>query len=422
VLGPAISDAVPNEKLTMQYTERALMVYDPYAPSDQQHYLAPLGTEFGYEDPPVPMPQQGGVLYVAGHIVYADFVGLYEELGGVRYAGKPLTEVLYNPEENRLEQHFENVGIFQSLTNTIGEPELLYYGIEACGYQCRHQPQGGVGFIDLNNTLPEPFASTVARLGQTFVGEYLVGPYTAKDGNQEVIFENLVLYATEGDTTRAYARPITKLVGYEETPLVDNLDSPLVYFFQIEGDRGHNIPNLFYDYIAQHGGIDVSGYPITDIFPYQDGIFRQCFENLCLDSDPNAAEGQQVRPAQLGAIYKTLFYNPDPLATAEPDSELHIQLWDEASLIDSEQTQTIYVTVTQGDIPVENVKPDIELTLPDGTRSVYVFPATNAKGSTFLNIPAIEADNGSLITYDVCIDDVDAGTDCVSDSYIIWGN
>lgn len=174
ILGPAISEVITNENLSMQYTERVLMVYDPYAPSDRQHYLAPLGKEFGYSDPPVP-PQQGGVLYVDGHIIYADFIAIYEEMGGVRYAGKPLTEVLYNPDENRLEQHFENIGIFQSLTDSIGEPELLYYGIEACSHQCRHQPQQGEGFIDPRATLPEPFASTVARLGQTFVGRPISG-------------------------------------------------------------------------------------------------------------------------------------------------------------------------------------------------------------------------------------------------------
>ncbi len=422
VLGPAISDVIPNEKLSMQYTEKALMVYDPYAPSDRQHYLAPLGKEFGFLDPPVPMPQQGGSLYVDGHIVYADFVTLYEELGGLRYAGKPLTEVRYNPEENRLEQHFENVGIYQSLTNSIGEPELLYYGIEACGYQCRRQlPSAGIAQVK-DNALPEPFASTVARLGQTFVGEYLTGPYEGEDGNQEVIFENLVLYAIPDDANRAYARPISKLVGYEVKPLVEKLDSQLVYFFRIEGDLGHNIPTLFYDYIAQHGGIDVSGYPITEIFPYQDNIYRQCFENLCLDSDPDAADGQQVRPVNLGSVYKALFFNPDPQATEVPGSKLEIRLWEEESLIDSDHVQTIHVTIIRNGMPVENVAPDIQLTLPDDTRSIYVFPATDAGGTASLSIPAIQAPNGALIPYEVCVEDGDAGETCTSDSYIIWGN
>ena len=421
-LGPAISDVILNGNLSMQYTEKALMVYDPYAPSDRQHYLAPLGKEFGFLDPPVPMPQAGGPLYVDGHIVYADFVSLYEELGGVRYAGKPLTEVRYNPDENRLEQHFENVGIYQSLINSIGEPELLYYGVEACGYQCRRKVPSDGAAQPIENALPEPFASTVGRLGQTFVGEYLFGPYEAEDGNQEVIFGNLVLYALPDDPNRAYARPISKLVGYEERPLVESLDSQLVYFFRIEGDLGHNIPILFYDYIAQHGGIDVSGYPITEIFPYQDNIYRQCFENLCLDSDPNAAEGQQVHLVNLGSIYKTLFINPSPQATEEPGSKVQIQLWEESPLIDSDHVQTIHATIIKDGMPVEKVVPDIELTLPDDTRSVYVFPPTNSGGAASLSVPAIKAPNGALITYEVCVKDGDAGETCVEDSYIIWGN
>lgn len=231
-----------------------------------------------------------------------------------------------------------------------------------------------------------------------------------------------MLYANSGDTSRAYARPIIALIGYAEEPLVTRLDSPLIYFFIIEGEYGHNIPILFHDYIAQHGGIDISGYPITEIFPYEDGVFRQCFESLCLNHNLDAPEGLQIYPAPLGSVYKTLYYNPDPPPQSEPQSEIQIQVWEEYALIDSGQSQIIYVSVFQDQIPMANLKPNIQLTLPDGTRSVYVFPATNEKGSTSLNIPAVKAANGSLIHYEVCLDEVNLGKLCINENYVIWGN
>jgi len=112
ILGPAISPSFSEGNNKYQYVQSALLVFNPNDPSGQRIQLAPLGMEMNVAEPGVQRPDRPNVRYIDGHIIYPEFVVLYEKLGGARHTGRPISEVHYNPDIKRYEQFFENVGMY----------------------------------------------------------------------------------------------------------------------------------------------------------------------------------------------------------------------------------------------------------------------------------------------------------------------
>ncbi|MEJ2348836.1 MAG: hypothetical protein P8Y03_03525 [Anaerolineales bacterium] len=492
-LGPALTPLQNSGGLNIQYVQSALLLFDAQATQAERYRLAPLGIVFGIAEPAVPNPGVPDSRYVNGHVIYADFMPLYEQLGGARLAGRPLTEARYNPDKARIEQYFENLGFYRLENDPSGDVRLLAYGAFACDQRCRYQPPPA-SIPSLRPLLPEPFSTEVARLGLNFVGRTLSEPYINSDGQLEIIFENLVLvteaeipiekgfqlpfhiwlpqiFASEAApekeaareevfrvylplilvTAKAEAqngggirvqfnlelplvspqgakeaplvspRPIVEQLGFEPQPPTEPSEDALMVFYPTEGDKGHNVPFYFNDYLLRHGGLKISGAPITEVYSYRDGIFRQCFENLCLDFDVTASADERLKPAPLGAAYKERFYNQaNDFIKSQSLDNIHMQVWEGQSFVSSRDSQEIHVTVTENDVPLRNREPVLILTLPDNTRSEYHFPPTGDNGQTALTLDPISAPNGALIAYQVCLDGIGDDRLCVNDNFLIW--
>jgi hypothetical protein len=124
-LGEAISLAHEKNGVYSQYTVSAQMIFDPQAPATHRFQLGSLGREFGIADSVTADWQVADV-----------FEGLYNQLGGETFSGKPLTGLVYNAEKDRSEQYFENLGFYRG-PETGGEAQLLPYGVWRCGEECR---------------------------------------------------------------------------------------------------------------------------------------------------------------------------------------------------------------------------------------------------------------------------------------------
>ena len=160
------------------------------------------------------------------------------------------------------------------------------------------------------NTLPEPFITSVTYLdGNSCTGQTLTEPYLAADGKLQVIFENLVLYFDTSSSAQVFALPITEKVGIQPEHLVGRIDDSRMTFFIIQVDKGHNVPIIFNDYIARHGGLDIFGIPVLEIVQLREKIFRQCFENLCLFYVHQAPADLKIRSINLGINYFNRYYN-----------------------------------------------------------------------------------------------------------------
>ncbi len=485
VLGPAISPPFSEGNIKYQYVQSALLVFNPNDPSGQRIQLAPLGMEMNVAEPGVQRPDRPNVRYIDGHIIYPEFVVLYEKLGGARHTGRPISEVHYNPEIKRYEQFFENVGMYILESDPEGKPHLLAYGAWKCDMHCRQQPLQGSQVLTPYR-IDEFFIDAVDRLSIEFTGYAITDAYQTPDGYIEQVYANIVLVANPAESYRVFMRPITERLGILKDPLEEELPHPDFSFYPIQNDKyGYNVLVKFWDYIALHGGPEASGPPITRYTPVRDDVFRQCFKNLCLESRLNASGEIFVKPSPMGYQYKNLSIEPvtattgsgsifsldqqantiqpgeeyssdtplsnsgdntgfstdierpiDPGALADLDTDpsievftspqsanqISIQVWESFPMVGQNQSQEIGVMVYENGQPLQGIEPDLVVDLPDGaTKNYYMYP-TNRDGQTRMLIDPIDLPIGTLIPYQVCIFFLGGEKFCVRDSFVIWDN
>ena len=456
-LGPGISPLFAHRNIYYQYTTSALLVHDPGAPASQRFSLAPLGLDMSIQEPRVPPPDDPEQRYVEGHIIFKLFVPRYDELGGARYVGVPISEVHYNPEKGRYEQFFANLGFYWLEGDPPDQVHLLAYGAWKCDVYCR-SPHPEASVVVLPHHTAKRFTGAINRLGVDFTGRAITDEYETPDGFHEQVFENVVMVEDPGQPGRVMLRSITERLGYLPDPLVAPSQSKDYSFYAVQGNRGYNVPKRFESYIIQHGGYEVSGAPIGEIAHLKDAVYQQCFTNLCLQAFLDALGNITVRPAPLGYTYKLLPIQAviqsqaQPMAlpevampAAEPQFELGVlpaeqptpeptvesfvnaqggeiivQVWESFPIVSPNQSQEIGVSVFQNSQPVPNVEPDLSIYLPDGSAKQYYMYPTEDDGQTRMTIDPIDAPGGTLIPYKVCIYGLGGGALCTKDSFLIW--
>lgn len=490
-LGPAISPLIESGNIKSQYLESALMVYDPSAAISERYHLEALGVMQGISEPPIPDPGRPEERYVNGHVIYPDFVPFYDDMGGAHIIGRPLTEARHNPEQQRIEQYFENLGLFRFVWDSPDTVRLLAYGAYACDQRCRYQPRVN-NLPSLQGSLPEPFASEAARLGLETIGLTLSEPYRASDGRLEVIFENLVmtLESTEpaqvstGMILRLWVpqifyqgpippelpkrhlagqlwlpmvlqinsneprmaivkavgslwmplvqhglppirqetirlKPIVEMVGIMRQPPAPQRDDPLMVFYPTEGTLGYHVPLFFDAMVKQIGGVEVTGKPIMEVRPFEEGKFRQCFTNLCLIFDTRASAGEQLTLEPIGEEYKARFYSGNE---GKPKSkelgDLRMEVHEIPPYDFLEEGPEIQVTLSQDDQPLAGRELTLTLSMPNGSRQIYALAPTNELGQTFQVLPVIEAPFGFLVLYQVCYPEAPEPGLCLEENYM----
>lgn len=427
-LGPAISAIFNYRNQQCQYVQNVMMCFDPLAQGIARFNLHPLGDMLGiYEEPDM---AASGNLVVDGYPIYEEFEEIYNRLYGPLYVGKPLTQPRFNANGNRIEQYFQNVGFYRNIDDQPGEVHLLAYGVFACSSDCRFTaPQSSVVTANLD-AAAQPYLSQVARLGGLNVfGMPLTDPYVAADGKLEQIYENVVLFSDQEDTSTLGLRPVALLLGKPVTPPGMELhgEGDGVIFYRTDGILGFHVPVLFDHFIAQHGGREISGNPLGEITTISATLFRQCFENYCLVYDSSAAESLQVRMAPLGLEYLNLT-QAEPVDEATPfnvqKGAVRMVANPGTPRIPADQSQRfdLFVVGAEDNQPVPNVEAVLTLSLPEGFETRYPLPPTDTQGRASLTIAPIEPApvNGTVISFKVCLN-VPADTSvCTSDSYLIW--
>ncbi|MDD5369545.1 MAG: hypothetical protein PHQ40_10685 [Anaerolineaceae bacterium] len=424
VLGYAISPLMEYGNVKMQYTESALMRYDALAPASEKYSLAGLGQELHLTDQPIVLPEQSGERIVDGYILYDEFVPLYDKLQQTRFAGRPLTQVHIDYDRGRIEQYFENVGMYRLLSDPPKQVHLLAFGAWKCDAFCSYTTPE-VARVAPQPVFPEPLISSLARLGPGFTGRPLSEPYIAADGRLEQIYENVVVSADPTNLRTIALRPIPPEVGFPPSPNVPKQEDDRMVFYPIEGGMGHHVPKVFEVYITEHGGLELSGMPTTELFQVEN-VYRQCFTNYCLDYDPNASETLRIRPTPLGRLYLKLHSPSQDAAgtvTVTP-AGYHVTVWEQHALAPSGAEQVIHIEVTQAEnlSPAPGVEASITLYTPDGSQTSFHFQPTDASGKAAVSLPPVVAPNGTLVPYQVCVNTTTAAPMCVKDSYVIWGS
>jgi hypothetical protein len=443
-LGPAISPPFTYGSASYQYTVAGLMGHDPEAPANQRFYLAALGLDMGIIEPGVSPPDRPDVRYIGGHIIFEVFVPWYEQLGGTRIVGQPITELHYNPVEGRYEQYFENLGFYYSEADPTDTIQLLPYGWWKCADSCNYTLDVELMF-DVPYPAGQEFAEAVARLGPGFTGVALSEVYTNPDGVNEQVFGNVVLLLNTEQPGNISLRPIAESLGIEPDSLRFPSKDPGMVFIPIQDNQGHNVPRLFLEYLALHGGADAAGLPVTELTPLGDDVYRQCFTNLCLEERRNENGALRVRPVPLGYAYlergrgsvlpstvqpESLPSQPEPPATvSQPEMELHddqaqefrVDVWEMHPTVAQNQSQEVTVSVFKNNVPVSLAEPLLVLALPDEKDKTYYMLPTGDDGTSYLKLDPIDVQNGTLVPYQVCFHGLGGQDRCVEDSFMVWG-
>jgi hypothetical protein len=488
MVGPAIAPMIESGDLKSQYLQAAQMIFDPLAPESDRYQLESLGRILGVAEPPVPDPGLPEVRYTNGHIILDEFVPMYEQLGGARFVGRPLTEGRHNPEKNRIEQYFENLGFYRLENEEPGTVHLMAYGAMTCPQDCRSQPLSS-SIPSRRAFLPPPFSTAASQLGLDFTGLTLTSPHLGDEGNMEVIFENLVLmmdtdsemldtpeyfvfqlwlpkilsnfqkshqnqyefnlwvpvtvkilpgermvaqvemvnpiwlpilmYGQKSGLGGLRLKPIVQMLGYEPQPPLPPNNSPLHIFYSTDGILGHHVPILLNDYLNRFGGISVVGNPITEVFPLEDGVFRQCFTSLCIDF--TFSDGFKAHPAPLGLEYKKQYFSNERIEPKwREQNDVRLTINEEKPVVVPDDVQEIEVVVTKDGLPFADQVPKLTITLPDGTRREFQMDPTDQQGISNFTFPPIQARKSTLIQYEICLPIMDGERLCVEDNYAVW--
>jgi hypothetical protein len=415
ILGPAISIMYEEKGKKLQFTTAALLMYNPQSPESERFGLAPLGNAMKIADPPLAPTSPNG------HVIFPGFLPIFRQLGGTRITGQPITSVKADPEHGRIIQYFENVGFYQLESDPPDAAHLLDYGVWKCAHACNF-PSGSESIVIPPSAPGFGIAGAVDRLDPGLTGFPLTEIYVASDGREEQIFENVVIYTDPARPGGIAFRPLPQLLEIRpDPPSPAGLDEGK--FIAVDENHGYNVPYHIDEYIERNSGYDFIGNPINNYDQISDDLYRQCFENLCLDYRPGEIEGLQIRPMALGRRYKQQYVDnaSDEGGTNSFDA-ITLTVWERYPVITLAEVQEISVMVLDGGSPLKNIDLVLKLTLPDGSQQTYPFSPTGRDGQSRLEIEPIDASNGTLIVYQVCLDNMPGLPSCVSDDYLIWGN
>ncbi|HSV86264.1 MAG TPA: hypothetical protein VLH85_06795, partial [Levilinea sp.] len=138
-----------------------------------------------------------------------------------------------------------------------------------------------------------PFEWALDQIGGTVIfGKPLSEPVHTPDGFIEQVYENALIFAPADNPNSIALRPLAKILNMPmHKPTQQKHDRrDNVIFYPVQGDLGFHVPIVFDEFIARHGGMEISGQPISEPGVVEingERVARQCFENYCLDYYPS---------------------------------------------------------------------------------------------------------------------------------------
>lgn len=422
LLGPAISEVFSYNKDNCQYAVSALICIDP----DNHVFLYPLGSTLVSAQSATSETPTSTSLVVGGIPVYEEFIPMYKELSGASVIGLPLAQARLNYSRQRVEQYFENVGFYRNFSDKPGTVKLLAYGAAACSTLCNFTPAVGAA-ID-SSTIPETdqvFLAGLEKIGDASIfGAPLTRAFLAADGMQEQVFQNAALYTSPGSNI-IHLRPVPVIIGKPVTPAGPKLfgNKEGMVFYAVDGKQGYHVPQLFDDFIADHGGTGISGMPIAEVSEISTGTFHQCFENYCLLYTPDAEPFQQLSLEAIGSEYLAKISPADlngETVVISP-STVSLKVKEQFPLLQPKQVQQIEISLHSqlDDQPLAGIGGELVVTRPDGTTWSTEVPATMGNGSSSVNAPYLDhVPNASIMRFEVCLTGIIAEPVCSIGSYL----
>jgi hypothetical protein len=174
-------------------------------------------------------------------------------------------------------------------------------------------------------------------------------------------------------------------------------------------ETGHTVAYAFLDFFNENGGIDIFGYPITEMH-FEDGQIVQYFQRLKLQWQPTDSTNAVVI-GNLGEVYVNMYRHRMPAEAFTGGSNIisteHIVTGLRAvvslrySVMSTQRNQTVTVLVTDNNNnPVQNAQVSISfidksanVTLPGSTQTL----TTDKQGFANISLPVNQGRSGTNI-------------------------
>jgi hypothetical protein len=416
IIGKPLSTLLDFDGTECQFTTNFLLCYDKKKISRVKLY--PLSTllYFGTEAKFVSEQDQTCGLD-------PDFERLDKKISSESInTGRLLTCPIYDYDGGQKYQFRENLAYSISITDPNAEAVLIPLGEKAC------RQYGGCDFVLKNGQvqpdLPLPCTDQFDRIGfGDLTGRLATIPFSTDGCNHVVIFAG-VAFCMSDDCSSFRALPLGTHYGVSSLPDYKNEQYPYrSRFYSVEGDLGFHVLSEIDNFIVEHGGYEISGEPISAAYSQTDpAIWRQCFENYCVDYNMTLPRGQNIKLIPLGDIAASRL---EPGLLARPvysNYSVNFYLGEQQPYIarDAQQSLTLNVFNAQNQ-PIDDLNFVLTLESADGILlGEYSFPPTDAQGKTQLVLGPIEGNSGDIFEYSVCLDLQTAYPMCKSDTFILW--
>jgi hypothetical protein len=404
VFGPALEPAHRSGQRARQTFLNAQLIYDPAMPQGAQVSLASLGDSLGLAEPPVAPPADSSARYFAstGHSLYGGFVTAFDQIGGERVVGPPISEVEFVG--GRIFQSFANLALYREASDPPSQVRLSALGLASTPDRR----------LDSRYVLPpglraRPFGLFLDQYGAEQVfGRPLSDPYPASDGALEQAYERAVLFAPADSPGEVRLRPLGATIGPASLPVVASSETVGLYFPQ----TGHYVLWAFADFFRSHGGEKVLGLPLDEAAPIK-GVLTQRFENAILEYHYELPPQLAVQLAPLGKSYQKesgAAPTPHPAVLPTPTPELAactgpvtILTHTAYPILPAGAAQEISLQIMgENGSPISGLTPMVVVHGPHGD-AYPAAPSTNVDGKSQFSVRVEDLAPGEIVNYEIVV-------------------
>lgn len=286
------------------------------------------------------------------------------------------------------------------------------------------------GFEDNGCRVPEEFLDFVESHGGIEIFGYPISNPFRQRGVVVQYFQNARIesHPSNPDPYKVQLGLLGDELNYRDEPISrPRLLSSRRHYFP---ETGHVVSYAFLDFFKDNGGIDVFGFPITEMH-YEDGRIVQYFQRLKMEWHPRDTR-QPVHVGNMGEIYFDT-YKENFLAEAfceeggpptSPRSmvqELEIEVDVKYPVMTKRTKQEVSVLVKDGNgNAISEVDVQVSLIGPSGRILSLVTDApTNERGLARVTLPVEGASRGDNITAEAVViyDGIEASKEIV---FLVW--
>ena len=410
ILGQPISDIILWHNNKCQYSVSALLCFDEDVKGEGRYFIAPIGEEIGFNiiEPTATTSADNDIELTEN--IFPPFEYFFNQYRQTYDIGSAISSIQYNVTQKRTEQYFERIGLMVSFNESSKQASLIPYGALHCGDKCNYDLDPLFKKLDNSQILNAPFATTLEEYGGIPIfGKPLYGPYIASDGSREQVFENIILYKEPGTENQVLFRPAPTILNMISSPpgqkSMGSKDN--VIFYTTQEELGYHVPVVFDEFIENHGGIHISGNPISETIIYDgETVARQCFENYCLDYDHNAEPDNSIHMASLGILYMDNFIANNSIIKNLDRDNLQINIETQKDTITNFENQEILIKIISVDqnIPIQDIALKIILRYSENGKEIFYPKLTDINGiSNFYIPPLTDIEDGTDIKINACM-------------------